>query len=104
MIEQVTAPTRPKLEFIVAPEIEPPFRVIIHNDDVTPMDFVTVVLQEIFELPLERAQGVMLTAHNTGVAYVGAYSRQEAERRIGEAHMLARRADYPLTFTMEPET
>lgn len=103
MIQEVIAPTRPKLEFIVAPEIEPPYRVLIHNDDVTPMDFVTAVLRTIFELPLERAAEIMLTAHHTGVAYVGTYSREEAERRIGEAHMLARRAEYPLTFSMEPE-
>ncbi len=101
--EPVEAPTKPQLEFIVAPEIEPPYRVLIHNDDVTPMDFVVAVLRSIFELPLERAEAVMLTAHYTGGAVVGTWARDEAQRRVDQAHQLARLYDYPLKFTLEPE-
>ncbi len=98
-----SAPTKPKLEFIVASEIEPPYRVLIHNDDVTPMDFVVAVLCAIFELTFERAQAVMLTAHYTGGAVVGSYPKEDAQRRIDQAHQLARLENYPLKFTMEPE-
>lgn len=99
----VEAPARPQLEFIVATEIEPPYRVLIHNDDVTPMDFVVAVLRSIFELSLERAEAVMLTAHYTGGAVVGTWPRDEALRRVDQAHQLARLYDYPLKFTIEPE-
>ena len=103
-MDNAAAPTKPKIEFIVAEEIEPPYRVIIHNDDKTPMDFVVAVLRAIFELALERAEAVMLTAHYMGGAFVGAWPRNEAKRRIDEAHWLSRLEDYPLKFTMEPES
>ncbi len=102
-MEPPSAPTKPKLEFIVASETEPPNRVLIHNDDVTPMDFVVAVLCAIFELSVERAEAVMLTAHYTGGAVVGSYPKHEAQRRVDQAHQLARLADYPLKFTLEPE-
>jgi ATP-dependent Clp protease adapter protein ClpS len=57
----------------------------------------------IFELTDQRAEAVMLTAHYTGGALVGSYARDDAERRIDEAHQIARLAEYPLKFTMEPE-
>ncbi len=103
-MDPASAPAKPKIEFIVAPELEPPYRVIIHNDDVTPMDFVVAVLRAIFELSAERAEAVMLTAHYTGGAVVGTFSRQDAQQRIDQAHQLARLEDYPLKFTMEPDS
>ncbi len=100
---EVASPTKPRIEFIVAEELEPPYRVLIHNDDVTPMDFVVEVLRVIFELPFERAEAVMWSAHHTGVARVGVYPRDDAQRRVQHAHQRARLAGYPLQFTMEPE-
>ncbi len=97
------APTKPKIEFIVASELEPPYRVLVHNDDVTPMDFVVRVLQTVFEMPFDRAEAVMLTAHHKGVAYVATYSKEEALSRIKRAHNAARMEGYPLKFTMESE-
>ncbi len=102
-MEPAEAPTKPQIQFIVAPELEPPYRVLIHNDDVTPMDFVVAVLRRVFELTYDRAEAVMLTAHYTGGAVVGTWPRAEAQRRVDEAHQLARLADYPLKFTLEPE-
>ncbi len=97
------APTKPKIEFVVAPELEPPYRVLVHNDDVTPMDFVVQVLQSVFELLFERAEAMMLTAHHRGVAYVATYSKEEALSRVQRAHNAARMEGYPLKFTLEPE-
>jgi ATP-dependent Clp protease adaptor protein ClpS len=102
-MNETLAPTKPKLEFIVAEELEPPYRVLIHNDDVTPMDFVIQVLQSVFELLFERAQAVMLTAHHEGVAYVATYPKDEALTRVERAHGLARGGGYPLKFTVESE-
>ena len=97
------APPQPKIEFIVAEELVPPYRVLAHNDDVTPMDFVVDVLQSAFDLLFDRAESVMLTAHHKGVAYVATYPKEEARSRIARAHNLAGAAGYPLKFTMEPE-
>lgn len=82
---------------------EPLYRVIIHNDDVTPMDFVIHVLLTIFFVPDPNASHIMYTAHLNGLAYVQTLPRPEARRRIGQAHFAARLKSYPLQFTMEPE-
>ena len=82
---------------------EPLFRVIIHNDDVTPMDFVVHVLRNIFMLLLPDAVNVMYTAHYRGEAVVQILPRSEAEKRINKAHFAAGLEGYPLHFSMEPE-
>ena len=69
---------------------EPPYRVIIHNDDVTPMDFVTHILVTVFCIPLENASMIMYTAHLKGSAYVQTLPKPEARRRINKAHFAAR--------------
>lgn len=81
----------------------PLYRVLIHNDDVTPMDFVVQVLEEIFHKGGVDAMRIMLTAHFKGVAYVATFPLEEAEFRVDQAHSKARAAKYPLTFTYEPE-
>ncbi|KAA3662123.1 MAG: ATP-dependent Clp protease adaptor ClpS [Chloroflexi bacterium] len=82
---------------------EPNGRVIIHNDDVTPMDFVVSVLTRIFELTFPEAEVVMLTAHIKGIAYVITLPMPEAKKRVGKAHFAASLEGYPLHFTIEPE-
>jgi ATP-dependent Clp protease adaptor protein ClpS len=82
---------------------EPLYRVIIHNDDVTPMDFVVHVLNNIFMLLPPDAVKVMYTAHYRGQAVVQILPRSEAERRINKAHFAAGLEGYPLHFSMEAE-
>ena len=84
-------------------ELEPLYRIIIHNDDVTPMDFVVHILKTIFYLANDKAAEIMLTAHIKGSAYVQTLPKPEAERRIQRAHFEAHNAGYPLKFSMEPE-
>ena len=84
-------------------ELEPLYRVIIHNDDVTPMDFVIHVLTTIFLLPAINAGQVMLTAHIHGTAYVQTLPKEEARKRINSAHFAAAFKNFPLHFSMEPE-
>lgn len=90
-------------EWVVAPEDGGQAHVVIHNDEVTPMDFVVLVLRQIFLLTLPEAERVMLRAHYTGQAYVQTVSLEEAKYRVGKAHSLARAAGYPLTFSIEAE-
>ncbi len=81
----------------------PLYRVIIHNDDVTPVDFVVLTLQSIFLLDALHAVQVMYTAHYHGQAYVQTLPKPEAEKRVGLAHISARLNGYPLLFTIELE-
>jgi ATP-dependent Clp protease adaptor protein ClpS len=84
-------------------ELEPLYRVIIHNDDVTPMDFVVHVLKTCFYLSNPKAAEIMMTAHFSGMAYVQTLPKSEAEKRINKAHFAAGLEGYPLHFSMEPE-
>ena len=95
----------PEIQIIEETETElgPLYRVIIHNDDVTPMDFVVDVLKTLFYLSNPKAADIMLTAHVYGEAYVQTLAKSEAEKRINQAHAEAHNAGYPLKFTMEPE-
>lgn len=95
----------PEIEIIndTEAELEPLYRVIIHNDSVTPMDYVVHVLKNHFYLSNNKAADIMFTAHVYGEAYVQTLSKTEAEKRINKAHADAGIAGYPLRFTMEPE-
>jgi ATP-dependent Clp protease adaptor protein ClpS len=84
-------------------ELEKPYRVIIRNDDVTPMDFVVIVLRVFFELDYDRAVDVMMEAHTNGRAHVVTLPFEEAQRRVQSAHSAAHEAGYPLTFYLEPD-
>jgi ATP-dependent Clp protease adaptor protein ClpS len=95
----------PDVDYVVATdeELEKPYRVMIENDDVTPMDFVVEILRRFFAITITRAVQIMLTAHYEGEAYVTSLPYQEAQERVHAAHSAARAAGYPLTFYLEPE-
>lgn len=95
----------PEIEIIeiTKTELEPLYRILIHNDDVTPMDFVVHALTTFFYLGTPTAAEIMLKAHITGMAYVQTVAKSEAERRINKAHFAAGLEGYPLHFSMEPE-
>jgi ATP-dependent Clp protease adaptor protein ClpS len=84
-------------------ELERPYRVIIENDDVTPMDFVVLVLLTVFELDYQRAEDVMYEAHLKGRAFVASFPFEEAQQRVYAAQSLARASGYPLSFYLEPD-
>ena len=93
----------PETVEIAETALEPLYRVIIHNDDVTPMDFVVSILERIFFIQGVDALEIMLIAHYTGMAYVQTLPKAEAQSRIGKAHFAAGLEGYPLHFSMEPE-
>lgn len=84
-------------------QLAPRYRVLLHNDDVTPMDFVVDVLTQIFALGGFRAFRVMLEAHRKGVAHVVSEPLERAEAHVDQARSLARTRGYPLSFSIEPE-
>ena len=85
-------------------KLSPLYRVLIHNDDVTPMDFVVHVLEEIFRLDAARSVEVMWEAHTKGVAHVVTEPLESAEFHVDQCRSLSRARHFPLTFTIEPET
>ena len=81
----------------------PRYRVLIHNDDVTPMEFVVSTLRSVFHKRMTEAVTIMLRAHTTGIAHVDTLPLEQAEFRVDQAHSLARVQKLPLKLTYEPE-
>lgn len=77
------------------------YKVLLLNDDYTPMDFVVQVLQEIFHLDRERATRVMLQVHNEGSGVCGVFTRDIAETKVMQVHESARAHHHPLKCVME---
>jgi ATP-dependent Clp protease adaptor protein ClpS len=90
-------------ETLVEERLAPRVRVIIHNDDVTPMDFVVDILRSEFELDSTAAEKIMWEAHGTGAAHVLTCGEEEATLRVDRSHSKARARNFPLTFSIEPE-
>jgi ATP-dependent Clp protease adaptor protein ClpS len=81
----------------------PLYKVILLNDDFTPREFVVQVLKAVFRMGAERAEIVMLTAHQKGACVIAVYTRDVAETKAKEATDLGKSQGYPLFFTTEPE-
>ena len=79
------------------------WKIIVHNDEVTPYDFVINILGDLFMLSEELADHVAWTAHTKGIAVVVTRPRAEAEKLVKVAHGRARQVSYPLTFSLEQE-
>jgi ATP-dependent Clp protease adaptor protein ClpS len=79
------------------------FRVIVHNDDYTPMDFVVRLLETVFHRTESEATRIMLHVHNHGQGVAGVYTHEIAETKVAQVHLLARKNDHPLMASMEPE-
>ncbi len=82
---------------------EQPYRVMVHNDEVTPYDFVIIVLVRIFQIIPLDAEAITWSAHMNGIAQVAVLPLSEANKRVGRAHFAASLEGYPLNFTIESE-
>ena len=93
----VVTKTRPKTQ-------RPPlYKVLLLNDDYTPMEFVVHVLERFFGMSHAQAFELMLTVHKKGVAVVGVFSFEVAETKVAQVMDFARRHQHPLQCTMEKE-
>lgn len=89
--------TRPKLK-------KPPlYKVVLLNDDYTPMEFVVEVLQVFFKLGREDATRVMLHVHTRGKGVCGVYTREIAETKVAQVNQFSRENKHPLLCEMEED-
>ena len=92
-----------KLETRSKTQRPPLYKVLILNDDYTPMEFVVHVLERFFGLSHAQAFDIMLTVHKKGVAVVGVFSYEIAETKVALVMDFAQRHQHPLQCTMEKE-
>ncbi|MCO4794108.1 MAG: ATP-dependent Clp protease adapter ClpS [Bacteriovoracaceae bacterium] len=78
------------------------FKVLLHNDDYTTMEFVVYVLQRFFGKNADQAQAVMLKVHMEGVGICGVYTHEIAETKVSQVSKSAKENGHPLMCTMEP--
>ncbi len=83
---------------------EPPmYRVLLHNDDYTTMDFVVMILKSIFNKGEAEATRIMLDVHNEGIGIAGIYTREIGETKIAQVHRLAKKQQFPLKCSLEKD-
>ena len=93
----VVVQTRPKTK-------RPPlYKVLLLNDDFTPMEFVVIVLERFFGLNHAQSFDLMLTVHKKGLAVVGVFSFEVAETKVTQVMDFAQRHEHPLQCTLEKE-
>ncbi|MEA1948091.1 MAG: ATP-dependent Clp protease adapter ClpS [Thermodesulfobacteriota bacterium] len=95
--EEVISETRDEID-------EPPmYKVLLHNDDYTTMEFVVEILMLVFNKPPEEAVEIMLNVHQKGIGICGVYTYEVSETKVNTVHDLARENGFPLKCTMEEE-
>ena len=78
------------------------YKVLLHNDDYTTMEFVVYVLQRFFGKTSEQAQRIMLKVHTEGIGICGVYTHEIAETKVTQVSKAAKENGHPLMCTMEP--
>ncbi len=78
-----------------------PYKVLLHNDDYTTMEFVVYVLETVFHRTETDAVLIMMHVHRNGIGVAGVYTREVAETRTKQVEALARQQEFPLRCTME---
>ena len=84
-------------------ERPPLFKVLLHNDDYTSMEFVVFVLEQIFHKNSADAERIMMAVHQMGVGVAGVYPFEIAEAKVEKVTLLARQREFPLRCSLEEE-
>jgi ATP-dependent Clp protease adaptor protein ClpS len=79
----------------------PLYKVLLHNDDYTTMEFVVYVLQSVFHHPSTKATQIMLHVHRRGIGVAGVYTYEIAETKVNQVHEVAKQHEFPLKCSME---
>lgn len=94
--ELVVQESKPRLQ-------KPPlYKVVLLNDDYTPMEFVVIVLQRFFQKSREEATRIMLHVHQKGIGVCGVYTREVAESKVRQVMTFSSENQHPLQCTLEP--
>lgn len=81
----------------------PKYRVLLHNDDYTSMDFVVMILNKIFHKSQEQAEAIMLDVHKKGRGVCGVYTKEIAQTKVEQVKVLAKQNEFPLLATYEED-
>lgn len=77
------------------------YKVLLHNDDYTSMEFVVAILERVFRKSTSEASKIMLNVHQEGVGIAGVYTREICETKVVIVHDLARKNEFPLRCSIE---
>ena len=77
------------------------YKVLLHNDDYTSMDFVVAILENVFRKNPSEASLIMMNVHQEGVGVAGIYTREICETKVAIVHQLAKQNEYPLRCSIE---
>ncbi len=90
-------------DILLEEEVREPrmYKVLLHNDDYTSMDFVVHILMTVFRKSMDDATEIMLSVHERGIGLCGVYTREIAETKVAQVRILAREAGFPLLCTSE---
>ena len=90
---------------VARPKLKPPpmYRVVLNNDDFTPMEFVVHVLEVFFAMNRERATQVMLHVHTRGKGVCGVFTKEIAETKMSQVNEYAKQNEHPLLCSIEEE-
>lgn len=81
---------------------EPPlYKVLLHNDDYTTMEFVISILENVFHKSMTEATRIMLNVHHEGIGVAGIYTKEIGETKVSIVHELAQRNSFPLRCSLE---
>lgn len=81
----------------------PLYKVLLHNDDYTTMEFVVYILHRVFHKSEQDAVSIMLAVHNQGIGVAGVFTYEIAEAKVSKVTQLARANEFPLMCTLEEE-
>ena len=90
---------------VARPKLKPPpmYRVVLNNDDFTPMDFVVHILEAFFAMNKEKATQIMLHVHTRGKGVCGIFTKEIAETKMSQVNEYAKQNEHPLLCTIEEE-
>ncbi|NKQ40732.1 MAG: ATP-dependent Clp protease adaptor ClpS [Sulfurovum sp.] len=92
-----------ELDYDLVLDEPPKYRVLLHNDDYTTMDFVVMVLKNIFHKTLEQSEAIMLDVHKKGKGICGVYTYEIAQTKVEQVKTLAKQNKFPLLATYEED-
>ena len=92
-----------KIEIVEEIEVPSMYRVILHNDNYTSMDFVVMILSDIFHKNQNEAEAITIMIHEKGKGLCGVYTKEIAKTKVHQVKILARSEGYPLLATIEKD-